>query len=159
MVRHHVAQGAGHLVELASLLHADRLRRGDLHVVDPVAVPDRFKNPVSEAERHDVLHGVLADEMVDPENLLLVQRAQDASIEFARRTEIMAERLLDHDATPELGRAALLGHFHQLTLTHSIDDRAAEPICDRDIEDDAARRIRLFPCIVQLFYYFKLATG
>src|SRR5258708_2306106 len=114
MVRHHVAQSAGRLVELAALLHAYRLRGGDLHVINPVAVPDRFKDPVSEAERHDVLHGVLTDEVVDPENLALMQRAHDANIEFARRFEFVAERFLDHAPTPELGLAPLLRFLDQL---------------------------------------------
>ena len=78
MVRDHVAQRAGLLVELAARLDAHRLRRGDLHVIDAVAVPDRLEQPVGEAERHDVLHRLLAEIVVDAEDLVLVQRAQDA---------------------------------------------------------------------------------
>ena len=104
----HVAQRAGRLVEIAALFHADRLRGRDLHVIDPVAVPDRFEQPIGEAERHDVLDRVLAEKMVDPENLVLVQRAQDVGVQFARRFEAVAERFLDHDAAP-VSMLAVLG--------------------------------------------------
>ena len=72
------------LVELAALLHAHRLRHGDLHVIDPVAVPDRLEQPIGETERHDALDRVLSQKVVDPEDLVLVQRAQDAGVQLAR---------------------------------------------------------------------------
>ena len=55
MVRHHVAQRAGLLVEPAALLDADRLGGGDLHMVDVIAIPDRLEKAVGKAQRHDVL--------------------------------------------------------------------------------------------------------
>ncbi len=112
MVRHHVAQGAGRLVKLAAPLHAHSLRHGDLHVINPIAVPDRFKHPVGEAECHDVLHRVLSEEMVNPEDLVLAQRAQDAGIQLARRVQAVAERLLEHHPAPEFGLAVLLRCLH-----------------------------------------------
>ena len=108
MIGDHVAQRAGRLVEIAALLHADRLRRGDLHVIDPVAVPDRFEQPIGEAERHDALDRVLAEKVVDPEDLVLVQRALDDGVQLARRIQAVAERLLDHHAAPELTLAVLV---------------------------------------------------
>ena len=108
MVRHHVAERPGRLVEFAALLDAHRLRHGDLHVIDPVAVPDRFEQPIGEAERHDALDRVLSQKMIDPKDLVLVQRAQDAGVQLARRIQVMAERLLDHDAAPELRLAVLV---------------------------------------------------
>ena len=77
---HHVAIGAGLLVEAGALAEAQRLRHVDLHVVDEVAVPDRLEQAVGEAERQDVLRRLLAEEMVDAEDLLfgehLVQLAR-----------------------------------------------------------------------------------
>ena len=75
-------------------------------MVDPVAIPDRLEQAVGEAERHDALDRVLAEEMVDAEDLVLVQRAQDVGIELARRLQAVTERLFDHDAAPESGLAA-----------------------------------------------------
>ena len=139
MIGDHVAQRAGRLVELAALLHAHRLRRGDLHMIDPVAVPDRLEQAVGEAERHDALDRVLAEKMVDPEDLVLVQRAQDAGVQFARRIQAVAERLLDHHAAPESRLAVLvLVLIGQLRLAELLHHGAEEPIGDREIEDGVA---------------------
>jgi hypothetical protein len=68
---HHVAVGAGLLVEAGALAQAQRLGHVDLHVVDEVAVPDRLEQAVGEAEGEDVLRRLLAQEVVDAEDLLL----------------------------------------------------------------------------------------
>jgi len=39
-------------------------------VIDEVAVPDRLEEPVGEAEGEDILGRLLAEEMVDAEDLL-----------------------------------------------------------------------------------------
>ncbi len=131
VVRNHVAQRAGRLVELAALLDADRLRHSDLHMIDPVAVPDRLEQPVGEAERHDALHGVLAEKMVDAENLVFVQRALNAGVQLARRFQAVAERLLDHHAAPESALAVLaLVLIGELRLAQLLHHGAEEPVGD-----------------------------
>ncbi|OIQ68151.1 hypothetical protein GALL_502600 [mine drainage metagenome] len=75
MVRHHVPQRAGFLVEPAAGFHPDGFGGGDLHMVDPVAVPQRFEHAVGEAQRHDVLNRLLAQEVVDPEYLMFLGNA------------------------------------------------------------------------------------
>ena len=88
MVRHHVAQRAGLLVELAAMLDADGLRHRDLDVVDLLSVPQRLEQAVGEAQRHNVLDRFLAEEMVDPIDLMLLQRFQDLGIErFGRSAD------------------------------------------------------------------------
>ena len=74
MVRDHVAQRPGRLVECATLLHAHRFRHGDLNVIDSVAIPDRLKQSVGETKRYDALDRVLSEKVVDPEDLILAQR-------------------------------------------------------------------------------------
>ena len=59
------------LVERRALAEPERLRHVDLHVVDEVAVPDRLEEAVGEAEGEDVLRRLLAEEVVDAEDLLL----------------------------------------------------------------------------------------
>jgi hypothetical protein len=98
VVRHHVAQRPGRLVEAAALLDADRLGGGDLDAVDVFPPPDRLQQPVGEPERHDRLHRLLSEEMVDPEELALVALFEDPGIQRPRRFEIGAERLLDDHA-------------------------------------------------------------
>ena len=94
---HHVSVGAGPLVERCSLVQAEVLGYVDLNVVDVVPVPDRLEQPVGEPERQDVLRGLLAEEVVDPEDLLLVEHLVQPAVQLAGRRQVDAERLLHHD--------------------------------------------------------------
>ena len=85
MVLHHVADGAGLLIEEAAALHAETLGHGDLHAFDVVAVPDRLQEGVGEAEEMQVLDRVLAEIMVDAKDRRLVEVAQQDAIESPRR--------------------------------------------------------------------------
>ena len=78
-----VAQRAGLVVVAGAGADADVLGRGDLHVVDVVAVPQRLEHAVGEAERQHVLDGLLAQVVVDAEDLRLVEDAQHPAVEFA----------------------------------------------------------------------------
>ena len=100
MVLHHVAQRAGRIVIVPRRLDTQRLGDRDLHVIDMVAVPDRLEQAVGEAQHQDVLHRLLAQIVVDAENLILAENAEQLSIELPRRGEVGAERLLDDDAPP-----------------------------------------------------------
>ena len=75
VVLHHVPQGAGGLVIPGPLLDPDRFGCGDLNTRDVVPVPDRFENGVGEAQHHDVLDGLLAQVVVDSEDLVLLATA------------------------------------------------------------------------------------
>ena len=139
MIGDHVAQGAGRLVEMAAFLHADRFRRRDLYMIDAVAVPDRLEQSIGKAKRHDALDRILAEKVVDAEYLVLVQRAPDVGVQFARRTEAMAERLLDHHAAPEPALAVfILLLIGELGLAELLYHGAEQPIRDREIEDGIA---------------------
>ena len=95
MVGHHVAQGAGRVVELAPPADADGFGGRDLDMVDIAAVPHRFDHRVGEARHHDVANRFLAEIMIDPVDLGLVRQLQQALVERPRRSEIVAERLFD----------------------------------------------------------------
>jgi hypothetical protein len=84
VIWHHVAQGAGRLVKGPAPLHSDRFGSRNLHVVNAVAIPDRLEKAIGETKRHDVLDRVLAEKVINPKNLILVQRAQDLGIQRAR---------------------------------------------------------------------------
>ena len=97
-MRHdHVAKRAGRLVEAGALVEPERLRHVDLHVVDEVAVPDRLEQAVGEAEREDVLRRLLAEEMVDAEDLLFGEHLVQLGVQRDRAREIGAERLFHDD--------------------------------------------------------------
>ena len=74
MVLDDVVRDAGLLVELAAALDADLLGDGDLHVVDVLAVPERLEEAVGEAEDEEVLDRLLAEVVIDAEDLRLVER-------------------------------------------------------------------------------------
>ena len=115
-------------------------------MIDPVAVPDWLEQPVAETECHDALNGVLSQKVVDAENLVFVQRAQDLSVQLAGRAQAMAEWLLDDHATPKsllpILVLVLIGEFRVAELVHH---GAEELIGNREIEDDVALgAMRLF---------------
>ena len=81
----HVAVGAGLLVEGAARADPERLRHVDLDVVDVVAVPDRLEEAVGEAQGEDVVRRLLAEEVVDAEDLLLAEDFVDHLVQALRR--------------------------------------------------------------------------
>ena len=99
-----VADRAGLLVEGGAALDADRLGDGDLDVVDELPVPDRLEDAVREPQRQHVLHRLLAEVVVDPEDLALVEVLREQRVERAGRGEVVAERLLDDQPRPALRR-------------------------------------------------------
>ena len=103
MVLHDVAHRARLFIEPPATLHAERLGHRDLHVVDEVAVPDGLEDAVREAQDEDVLDGLLAQVVVDAEDLALVEDAQDPLVELAGRGQVGPERLLDHHPRLRVG--------------------------------------------------------
>ena len=100
MIGDHVPERAGPLVKSAAPLDPDGLGRSDLDVVDVRAIPDRLEEAVGEAQRHDVLHRFLAEEMVDPIDLVLREGPQDVGVERPGGGKVMAEWLFDYDPAP-----------------------------------------------------------
>src|SRR5262245_29856631 len=96
MGHHHVAVGAGLVVEAGATVDPECLWNIDLHVFDVVAVPDRLKETIGETQREDVLSRFFAEEMVDPEDLRLVEYLMRRCIELLGAREVGPERLLHH---------------------------------------------------------------
>ena len=67
-----VAQRADRIVEVAAVGDAEVLGHRDLHAVDVVAVPHRLEHRVREPQVQDLLEAHLAEVVVDPEDLRLV---------------------------------------------------------------------------------------
>ncbi len=78
-----------------------------------MAVPDRLEKTVGEAGHKNVLDRLLAKEMVDTEDLVLLEILGDQGGEFFRAAKIAAEGLFDDDPVPTLGRLSL-EHLAQL---------------------------------------------
>ena len=107
VVLHHVAQGAGVVVESAAFLHAKVFGHGDLDVGDRFAPPERLEQRVAKSQREQVLHRGLAQVVVDPENLPLAESAPHHVIDLAVGRQVVPQRLLQHD--PGFGRVQSRG--------------------------------------------------
>ena len=106
MVLDDVACGADAVVIAGAAADADVLGHRDLHVVHIVGVPDRLVHGVGETQGQQVLHGFLAEVVVDAEHGARVEHFGYHAVEFLGTGQIMAERLLDDHAAPcALGRA------------------------------------------------------
>src|SRR6201999_4123820 len=88
----------------------ERLRHVYLYVVDEIAVPDRLEQAIAETESEDVLRRLLAEEMVDAEDLVFGEHLVQRVVEGDRGLEIGAERLFHDDARPT-GESRLVQHF------------------------------------------------
>ena len=78
VVLHHVAQRAGLLVVAGARADALLLGHGDLHVIDVLLVEQRLEDAVGEAQHQDVLDRLLAEVVIDAEDLPLVEDRGDA---------------------------------------------------------------------------------
>src|SRR5215470_820118 len=99
MVLDDVADSARLIIKSAPSLDTEVFGHGDLHTRDMVAIPERFQDRVGEAEEEHVVHRPLAQVMVDAEDRLLVEGAEQGAVERLRREEIVTERFFNDDAS------------------------------------------------------------
>ena len=92
------------VVEAAARSDVERLGHVDLDVVDVIAVPDRLEQPIREPQREDVLRRLLAEEVVDPEDLGLVEDLVHLGVQLLGALEVGPERLL-HDHAGAFGQS------------------------------------------------------
>ena len=98
MILNHVADGAGLIVECPPALNSEVFRHGDLHTLDLVAVPERLEKRVLEAEENHVMHWPFSQIMIDAEDVLLVESAEQNLVKRLRRRKVVTEGLLNDDA-------------------------------------------------------------
>ncbi len=98
VVLDHVSNGADVFVKLSTALDAEGFGHRDLHALNVLAIPDRLEKRIRESKVEEVLDGLLAQVMVDPENLGLWKAAVQHLIQRLRRLEIPPERFF-HDHT------------------------------------------------------------
>jgi hypothetical protein len=110
-------------------------------------VPQRLVERVGEAQRHQVLHRLLAEIVVDAEDLLFAEYPADRVIELQCRREVAADRLLHDDA-------GLLGD--QLVVADLFRDRAEDRRSNGEIEGADAilalveKLLQLVPALIRL---------
>ena len=85
MVLHHVAQCAGLFVVAASMLDSDFLRHRNSDMVHVAAIPERLEQQVGETKGQNVLHGLLAQVVINAEYLRFAKAARQRAIQPLRR--------------------------------------------------------------------------
>ena len=100
MVLDDVARCADAVVVTCTASHADILGHGDLHMVNVIVVPNRLVHGVRKTQRQYVLHGFLAEVVIDAEYARRVEHLGNHTVEFLSAGQIVAERLFDDHATP-----------------------------------------------------------
>ena len=98
MVLDDVADTTNLVIKLAAPGNAEILGHGDLHALDIGAVPDRFEKGIGEAEIEQVLHRLLAKEVVDAENRRFLEYGAEHPVQGLGRCQVMSERLFHHQA-------------------------------------------------------------
>ena len=125
MVLDHVSCGADAVVVAGAAADADVFGHRDLHVIHIIGVPDRLVHGVGKAQSQQVLHGFLAEVVIDAEHGVRVEYFGDHAVEFLGAGQVMTERLLDNHAAPctfgrtrQAGRGQLLGHLRECARRH-----------------------------------------
>ena len=110
VVLDHVAQRADGVVEPAAALDAEILGHRDLHAGHALAVPQLGQRQVGEPQVLQLDDRLLAEEVIDAQDLALAQQPVQPGVQLAGRRQVVAERLLDRDpaVAQELRRAELL---------------------------------------------------
>jgi hypothetical protein len=124
----HVAKRPGLLVEAGAALDVELLGHVDLHIRDVVAIPDRLEDPVGKPRHQDVLGGLLAEEVVDPVDRLLLEHVVQGGVEPARRLDVVPEGLLHHQRAV-IGNPGLAEHhrhvLHRAGRHRQVDEALA----------------------------------
>ena len=99
MILNDVADSARLIIKRAAPLDTEILGHRDLHTRDMVAIPERFQKRIGEAEEEHVVHRPFSQVMVDAEDRLLLEGAEQSLVELLRREEIVTERFFNDDAS------------------------------------------------------------
>ncbi|MNZ97466.1 hypothetical protein D3C78_1167040 [compost metagenome] len=87
MVLQHVAGRPGAVVVSAAVLYAEAFTHADLYMIDLVVAPHRFQQGIGKAQGHEVLHGFLAQVVVDAKHLRLVEHRADGLVDRGGRRQ------------------------------------------------------------------------
>ena len=142
VILNHVAHDAGGFIIRPAAFDADGFGDGDLDVVDVVAIPDRFKEAIGEAEDEHVLDGLFAEVVIDAEDLGFIKDAADAGVEFARGGEVSAEGFFDNDAAPGIAGEGI--DVAQAGFAEMLDDGGEFRGAGGEVIHAAAADVELF---------------
>src|SRR5450631_3614870 len=116
MILHHVAQGTGVFIISRPALDPNRFGDGDLDMIDVRGIPQWFEERIGEAQRHQILHRLLAEIMIDAENALLSEDRANCIVDERCRTAVLADRTEMIGSRREVERTHALRIFLELVL-------------------------------------------
>ena len=116
--------------------------------------PYRLEQSVGEAQHHDVLHRFLAEEMIDPVDLMLLQRLENLGVQRFGRRQIVAEGFFDHDAAP-----LAVVFRHQARSAETSDRFGKETIRDGEVKEVVARGVGGLLQLRQVFAQPPVGSG
>ena len=105
MVLHHVAQGPGGIVVGSTAFDADSLGDGDLDMIDLTVVPDGLEERIGESQRHEILHRLFSEIVIDTIDLALFENSANLIVDGLGAFEIHADRLFENDTARWRGQA------------------------------------------------------
>jgi hypothetical protein len=147
MIRNHVAQSARRIIITTARFDADLFSDRNLHVIDIISVPDRLENAVAKAENQNILHGFLAEIMIDAENLIFLKDRAQFFIQSFSRFQIAPERFFKNETPPLF--FIVFGKFNFIDLTN---DFAEENRRRREIKEIITARVEFLFDIVENFF-------
>ena len=134
VVLHHVTQRARRVVVSGTALHTQRFGHRDLHMVDMGGVPHGLEQGIGEAQRHQVLHRLFAEIVIDAVNLRLADNLPDRVIQRLGRSAGLTQRLLDHHAG---------ARRHQVVAPQLVTQRAEQVRPHGEVEHPHTVRLGL----------------
>ena len=119
-------------------------------MIDVTVVPDRLDRAIAETIGHDVLHGLLAQVVVDAINLVLFKALMQDCVQPPGRIQIPAKGFFNDNASP-----AIVAFLRQPGLAQFGSDHTNETGGRRQVEKIVARRTLLLIYLKQkLFQLF-----
>ena len=115
MVLDHVADHAGLIVVFGSVADAHAFGHGDLHAADVGLVPQGMEDLVGKTQGQEVLHGLLAEVVVNAVDLALLEHLVQALGQGTGAFQVAAVGLFHHQSAPFPGQVEaqttqFLGH-------------------------------------------------
>ncbi len=104
-------------------------------MIDVLVVPNRLEDAVGEPHDHQVLHRLLAEIVIDAEDLLLAEHLADLIVQRASRCMVAPDRLFHNNASQIVDQPVLLeigGNVAKQSGRHSqIESTNSRAFADR----------------------------
>jgi hypothetical protein len=102
MVLDHIADDSIVVKVTPPAFRAKRFSKDDLHIAHKVSAEERLEDKVCKAKHCQVLHQLLAEVVVDPENLIFCEHFFQVGIELPTALKVTAEGLLNYHPCPSI---------------------------------------------------------